>query len=128
MKLQKQLMPVFGTTAGAVAAEIATKKVLPQTLPAAVRAGAPLILGIFLMTQKGELIKNLGAGMVAVAGANLAKTFIPGLAGLTQSDMDTIMEDISADLDTLNEDISEDISEDFSTLNEDFSTLNEDLS
>jgi hypothetical protein len=128
MKIQKQIMPVLGTTAGAVLAEIATNKIIPQTLPAAVRNGAPLIIGVLLMSQKGALMQNIGAGMVAVGGAKLAKTFVPGLAGLTQGDMDAVMEDISEDLNTLNEDISEDISEDFSTLNEDFSTLNEDIS
>ena len=126
-KIGKQVTPIAGVIAGSLAADVVINKALPDTLNKTVRTLVPVGLGIFLLSMKGQFMQSLGSGMIANAGTQLAKSTIPGLAGITESDMDAVFEDISEDMD-----MNEDISEDFNTLNEDisedFSTLNEDIS
>lgn len=126
-KIGKQVTPIAGVIAGSLAADVVINKALPDTLNKTVRTLVPVGLGIFLLTMKGQFMQSLGSGMIANAGTQLAKNTIPGLAGITESDMDAVFEDISEDME-----MNEDISEDFNTLNEDisedFSTLNEDIS
>ena len=126
-KIGKQVTPIAGVIAGSLAADVVINKALPDTLNKTVRTLVPVGLGIFLLTMKGQFMQSLGSGMIANAGTQLAKNTIPGLAGITESDMDAVFEDISEDME-----MNEDISEDFNTLNEDisedFSSLNEDIS
>ena len=126
-KIGKQVTPIAGVIAGSLAADVVINKALPDTLNKTVRTLVPVGLGIFLLTMKGQFMQSLGSGMIANAGTQLAKNTIPGLAGITESDMDAVFEDISEDME-----MNEDISEDFNTLNEDisedFNTLNEDIS
>ena len=125
-QISKQVTPIAGVIAGSLAADVVINKALPSTLNKNIRTLIPVGVGIFLLTMKGDFMKSLGSGMIANAGTQFAKSAIPGLAGITESDMDAVFEDISEEInevdtlnefDTLNEDISEDISEDFSTLN-----------
>ena len=126
-KIGKQVTPIAGVIVGSLAADVVINKALPDTLNKTVRTLVPVGLGIFLLTMKGQFMQSLGSGMIANAGTQLAKNTIPGLAGITESDMDAVFEDISEDME-----MNEDISEDFNTLNEDisedFNTLNEDIS
>lgn len=125
-QITKQVTPIAGVIAGSLAADVVINKALPSTINKNIRTLIPVGVGIFLLTMKGDFMKSLGSGMIANAGTQFAKSAIPGLAGITESDMDAVFEDISEEInevdtlnefDTLNEDISEDISEDFSTLN-----------
>jgi hypothetical protein len=127
-QITKQVTPIAGVIAGSLAADVVINKALPSTMNKNIRTLIPVGVGIFLLTMKGDFMKSLGSGMIANAGTQFAKSAIPGLAGITESDMDAVFEDISEEIeineldtlnefDTLNEDISEDISEDFSTLN-----------
>lgn len=125
-QITKQVTPIAGVIAGSLAADVVINKALPTTINKNIRTLIPVGVGIFLLTMKGDFMKSLGSGMIANAGTQFAKSAIPGLAGITESDMDAVFEDISEEInevdtlnefDTLNEDISEDISGDFSTLN-----------
>jgi tetrahydromethanopterin S-methyltransferase subunit A len=128
-QITKQVTPIAGVIAGSLAADVVINKALADVIKDKnIRTLIPVGLGIFLLTMKGDFMKSLGSGMIANAGTQFAKSTIPGLSGITESDMDAVFEDISEEIeineldtlnefDTLNEDISEDISEDFSTLN-----------
>jgi hypothetical protein len=122
--MTKQIKPAVGVIAGSIAADVLANKAIPASLPPIVKRATPILLGLFLMGQKGEFIKNLGAGMVANAGTLLAKSTIPGLAGICESDMDGMFEDIAEDI---AEDISEDIADEYTTLNDSYETLNESI-
>lgn len=58
-----------------------------------IKAAAPLVAGILLMGAKSETMKGVGAGMVAVGGADLVGTFIPSLAGIEDMDLSGIFGD-----------------------------------
>lgn len=102
-KITKQLKPAAGVIAGSIAADVVVNKALPASVPGMVKSAAPIILGLILMGQKGEFIKMMGAGMVANAGAQLAKSTIPGLSGICEADMDGVFEEIAEEFDTLND-------------------------
>lgn len=51
------------------------------------RAAAPLVLGVVLMSQKSETMKGVGLGMVAVGGSKLVGSFVPALNGVDDMDL-----------------------------------------
>lgn len=52
-----------------------------------VRAAAPAILGLILMSQKNKTMQNVGAGMFAVGSQKLIAQVVPGLAGYQVDDV-----------------------------------------
>jgi len=106
-KAMKSVKPAIGLVAGAVAAKVVANKVIPASLPSIARKAAPVVLGIVLMGMKGEFIKNIGAGMVASAGADLAAEYVPGIGALSEEDLSGIFEEISPIND--GEEISEEV-------------------
>lgn len=74
------VMEIAGVIAGSIAAGIVSKaitKALP-TAPAAIQSVLPVALGVFLATQKNDLIKGAGLGMVAGGANNLVGALMPG--------------------------------------------------
>ena len=78
MNIKKTAMDSAALIAGAVGAGYITKFVPVQNEK--VKAAAPILVGMFLMNQKGPLA-NVGMGLVAAGGANLAKSFGIGEIG-----------------------------------------------
>lgn len=77
MNIAKTLPQAGALTAGAVAATFVSNK-----LPIGndkIKAAIPMVVGIFLLGQKG-MVADLGAGMIAGGGANVAQSF--GLNGV----------------------------------------------
>jgi hypothetical protein len=80
----KKLVPAAAIGAGAIAAGFVSSKIPVENDK--VKAAAPLLLGVFLMTRKG-IMADLGAGMVAGGALKLAQSF-----GIGALDETTIME------------------------------------
>lgn len=73
------------TESGALVAGGVGSNLVAKNLPIAndqVKKAAPLLLGAFLLTNSNTLLRNLGAGMIAVQGTALAKGAVPALAGV----------------------------------------------
>ena len=80
-KIKFPVQESIGIIAGSIAAGFVTKMVndkLPS-VPGFVKALIPAGAGLFLAGQKNVIVKNAGLGMIATAGANLAKTLVPGI-------------------------------------------------
>jgi len=119
--LTSGLMEVAGAVGGAVAASYVTNKLLDKFMPTtpAAKHGAVMVGGLLLDSMmKQPILKNVGKGMAIAGGLNLAKTLVPGIAGITDGDVTSIMEDITLGEDVIAEDV---------TIGEDV-TLGEDLS
>lgn len=84
LNITKKLVPAAAIGAGAIAAGFVSSKIPVENDK--VKAAAPLLLGVFLMTRKG-IMADLGAGMVAGGALKLAQTF-----GIGAIDETTIME------------------------------------
>lgn len=76
--------------AGGVASNLVAKNIPIQNDQ--LKKVIPIALGAYLLTNRNPMIKNLGAGMVAVQGAAVAKGFVPGLAGVGEDVM--VSEDV----------------------------------
>lgn len=55
------------------------------------RAGLPLLIGLFLSTQKEPMMKNLGFGMIVSGGTSLVGSFVPALSGI---DADEVLDGV----------------------------------
>lgn len=84
-------MVLGGNIIGAIAAQIVVSKLPIQNN--LIKSAAPIALGVFLSGNKNKLIAAAGTGMASVGGANLVKTLIPGISGLTGSNDPYIAED-----------------------------------
>lgn len=84
INITKKLVPAAAIGAGAIAAGFVSSKIPVENDK--VKAAAPLLLGVFLMTRKG-IMADLGAGMVAGGALKLAQSF-----GIGALDETTIME------------------------------------
>lgn len=80
-----------GNIVGAIAAQIVVSKLPIQNN--LIKSAAPIAIGVFLSGNKNKLIAAAGTGMASVGGANLVKTLIPGISGLTGSNDPYIAED-----------------------------------
>lgn len=76
------LQKTAGLVGGAVAAR-SVGAVIPVENPT-IKKAIPVVLGLVLSGQRGELIKGLGDGMIAQAGADLLGSFVPGIAGISE--------------------------------------------
>lgn len=78
--LTKILTESAGLVGGGIASNVVAKNV-----PIAndqVKKALPLLVGAYLLSQNKPLLKNLGAGMIAVQGTALAKAQFPALNGV----------------------------------------------
>lgn len=89
MKLLKKgaITDAAALAAGGVGAGLVYSKTSGFIKNDKVRAAAPVVLGLFLMGQKGKFVQNAGAGMVAVGSQRLISSFVPGLAGYGEDDV-----------------------------------------
>lgn len=78
--LTKILTESAGLVAGGVASNVVAKNV--PIANEQVKKALPLLVGAYLLTQNKPLLKNLGAGMIAVQGTALAKAQFPALNGV----------------------------------------------
>jgi hypothetical protein len=75
---------ILGVIAGSLAAGIAAKQVekLFPTLPKEAKSAIPVVLGVFLATQKNAIAKGAGLGMIAKGSSGLAEAFGIGAANV----------------------------------------------
>lgn len=85
--ITKNLKPAGAAVVGAIGASVLKNKILPATLSPMIKSAIPVVAGLFLMGMKGSFIPNIGLGMVAKSGSDLAVENIPGLAGFIEEDM-----------------------------------------
>ena len=71
-----------GLVAGAIVANLINSKLAAKVTNPKVRNAIPLVFGLFLLTNKSEMVKMAGAGMAAVGGSRLLGTAVPALAGV----------------------------------------------
>jgi len=74
----------------------------------AIKSGIVMAGGIVLESMmKTPILKSIGNGMAITGGLSLAKKLVPGLAGIGEYEMTSLMEDITIGEDTtLAEDIT----------------------
>jgi len=73
-----------GNVAGAIAAKVVVSKLPIQNNY--IKSAVPVLLGAFLMSNKNKMISAAGTGMIAVGGAQLVSSFVPGIAGILGMD------------------------------------------
>lgn len=108
--LTGSLMNVAGAIGGAVAASYVENKLLEKMFveKPAIKSGLVMVGGILLESMiKMPLLKSVGNGMAIAGGLSLAKTLVPGLKGIGEYEMTSLMEDITIGEDTtLAEDVT----------------------
>ena len=82
-------MPAAGLVGGGVAANVVSSKLLAKLtfIPDNFKPAVPIVLGLFLSTQKNKMLANVGCGMIAVGGAKLIGGFVPSINGITEADI-----------------------------------------
>lgn len=83
--LTKKVMPGATMVAGGVIASKANGMLADKIVNPKARLALITGLGIFLMTQKGSVAQNIGAGVTTVAGMKLVGELAPNL-GISDSD------------------------------------------
>jgi hypothetical protein len=108
--LTGSLMNVAGAIGGAVAASYVENKLLEKMFidKPAIKSGLVMAGGILIESMiKMPILKSVGNGMAIAGGLSLAKTLVPGLKGIGEYEMTSLMEDITIGEDTtLAEDIT----------------------
>jgi hypothetical protein len=108
--LTGSLMNVAGAIGGAVAASYVENKLLEKMFvdKPAIKSGLVMAGGIILESMiKMPLLKSVGNGMAIAGGLSFAKTLVPGLKGIGEYEMTSLMEDITIGEDTtLAEDVT----------------------
>jgi hypothetical protein len=85
LNLTKILTESGALVAGGIASNVVAKNIPIQNEQ--LKKALPVALGAFLLTNKNPMVRNLGAGMVAVQGTAVAKGFVPGLGGVGEDVM-----------------------------------------
>jgi hypothetical protein len=123
--LQHSLSSALPLAGGAVAAKFVKNLAGKISQNGKVKAGIALSVGLFLMSQKQEMVKFAGYGMTAVGAADLAGEFVPTLKGIEDMDLSGLFGDgaVNDDLGdkVLNDDLNDDLSE--HVLNDDLSDV-----
>lgn len=89
--ITKKIQPAVASVAGGLAANILSAKLLSKvSANPKVQYGIAAAAGLFLTTQKNEMISSVGIGMITVAGMKLAGSLIPGLEGVSGIESDII--------------------------------------
>jgi hypothetical protein len=92
------LINVAGAIGGAVAASYVENKLLEKMFvdKPAIKSGLVMAGGILLESMmKQSILKSVGNGMAIAGGLSLAKTLVPGLKGIGEYEMTSLMEDIT---------------------------------
>lgn len=91
------LTKAAGLAAGGVGGKLAVRKVAPNLDPKLKAAGV-IAIGAVLpeVSKRNPMLSNIGDGMIAVGGAELAGALIPGMAGI-YDDFDDDFDDSLAD-------------------------------
>ncbi len=101
MKSAGSALPIVGgAIAGKFVKNLAGKVVQNPML----RSAAVLVAGIVVASSKGETMKKVGYGMIAVGGADLAGTVVPSLAGIEDMDLGGLFDEVSGNV--LNDEVS----------------------
>jgi hypothetical protein len=112
----KHLKQAAMITAGGLGAKVVknlSKKFITQPGLQKLVPAVPVLVGL-LMLQSAKT-EDLGFGMIAVGGTDLAGTLVPQLAGLEDMDLTGIFDgDLNG---PLNDDINDDLSDDTSNMN-----------
>jgi len=90
LNLKKSVTEGAGLIVGGIGANYVTKFVPIQN--ESIKSAIPIVAGLFLMGQKG-MLSQVGAGMIAVGGSNLAKSF--GIGDVDQ-DLNGLFDDMDS--------------------------------
>lgn len=95
-QIGKKIVPSAAMVAGGVVASKANNMLANTLKDDRMRAGAVVIAGILLGGMKGEMIKNIGAGMVTVGGMKLVAAVAPSL-GISDDVLNGLFDEVVAD-------------------------------
>jgi len=107
--LTSGVMEVAGAVGGAIAASYVTNKLLDKfmTNTPSAKHGLVMVGGILIDGMvKQPLLKSVAKGMAISGGLNLAKTLVPAIGAITESDVTSLMEDITIGDDVISEDVT----------------------
>lgn len=95
-QIGKKIVPSAAMVAGGVVASKANNMLANTIKDNRLRAGAVVVAGILLGGMKGEMVKNIGAGMVTVGGMKLVAAVAPSL-GIGDDVLNGLFDDVVAD-------------------------------
>lgn len=96
--LVKDVTTVYApVVAGAVAAGFAKNLAKKVSDNEKIQAAVPLAAGIVVSRMKSPALKNVGLGMIAASGRDLAGTFVPALRGIEDMDLSGIFGPVLAE-------------------------------
>jgi hypothetical protein len=78
---------IIGVLAGAVAAGFIPRLTQGINIPAPIKSAIPLVLGVFLSTNKNAMIKGAGFGMIAKGGSDLVGALMPATVSAPEDDI-----------------------------------------
>jgi hypothetical protein len=88
---------IIGVLAGAVAAGFIPRLTQGINIPAPIKSAIPLVLGVFLSTNKNAMIKGAGFGMIAKGGSDLVGALIPATVSAPEDDIFMLGQDDDED-------------------------------
>lgn len=91
MNLKKAPATALPIVAGAIGAKLVKNLAGKVTQNDKIRAGAALVFGLLLISNKSKAMQGVGAGMIAVGGADLVVGFVPQLAGIEDMDLGDVL-------------------------------------
>lgn len=95
-QIGKKIVPSAAMVAGGVVASKANNMLANTIKDNRLRAGAVVVAGILLGGMKGEMVKNVGAGMVTVGGMKLVAAVAPSL-GIGDDVLNGLFDEVVAD-------------------------------
>lgn len=95
-QIGKKIVPSAAMVAGGVVASKANNMLANTIKDNRLRAGAVVVAGILLGGMKGEMVKNIGAGMVTVGGMKLVAAVAPSL-GIGDDVLNGLFDEVVAD-------------------------------
>lgn len=95
-QIGKKIVPSAAMVAGGVTASKVNNMLANTIKDNRLRAGAVVVAGILLGGMKGEMIKNIGAGMVTVGGMKLVAAVAPSL-GISDDVLNGLFDEVVAD-------------------------------
>lgn len=95
-QIGKKIVPSAAMVAGGVVASKANNMLANTLKDDRMRAGAVVVAGILLGGMKGEMIKNIGAGMVTVGGMKLVAAVAPSL-GISDDVLNGLFDEVVSD-------------------------------
>lgn len=100
----KRIIPSAAMVGGGVVASKANNMLANTIKDEKLRAGAVVIAGILLGGMKGDMLKNVGAGMVTVGGMKLVAAVAPQL-GINDDVVNGLFDDVVADGGYMSDDV-----------------------